>query len=102
MPPKRTPQTLGPARGQQNKGYIAQAYDAATASENASVVRSVLMFGVSPLSFSLLCVRDGDEREKGGGKASAQEWHKDERMKGGREEGREREDWVVTLDLGLG
>lgn len=37
-------------RGAAPKGYIASTYDALTSPDNASVVRSIALFGVSDLS----------------------------------------------------
>ncbi|PQE21037.1 putative component of translocase of the outer mitochondrial membrane complex protein [Rutstroemia sp. NJR-2017a WRK4] len=42
----------GPRRGQASKGYAAQAYAALTSPENASVVRSVGVFGVAVAFFA--------------------------------------------------
>lgn len=46
MPPKRVIVERGGARGQP-KGYVASTYDMLTSSENAAVVRSISLFGVS-------------------------------------------------------
>lgn len=40
MPPKRL--------GRSNKGFISSTYESLTSPENASVVRSVALFGVCP------------------------------------------------------
>jgi hypothetical protein len=45
MPPKRI--TVQPSRRTQPKGYFGQVYQTLTSEENASVVISVAMFGVS-------------------------------------------------------
>ncbi|KFY25315.1 hypothetical protein V493_04716 [Pseudogymnoascus sp. VKM F-4281 (FW-2241)] len=56
MPPKTqrvVVERAGPGRrvGAQ-KGYLGQAYEAVTSSENASVVRSIAVFGVAVAFFS--------------------------------------------------
>ncbi|KAH6698683.1 hypothetical protein EV126DRAFT_424909 [Verticillium dahliae] len=46
MPPKRFISEKPGSRSRQPRGYFASTYDALTSSENASIVRSVIVFGV--------------------------------------------------------
>lgn len=45
-----------PRRSAQPKGYLANAYNTLTSSENASVVRSVAIFGVSLIKWCVAVV----------------------------------------------
>lgn len=47
MPPKRIVVERAGPRSRQPKGYFRSTYDALTSSENAPIVRSVAIFGVS-------------------------------------------------------
>jgi len=58
-----------PRRSAAPKGYVASTYSALTSPENASVVRSVVIFGVCLVAFRLsffLTVRDKIFGENGG------------------------------------
>ncbi|CRK28931.1 hypothetical protein BN1708_015394 [Verticillium longisporum] len=47
MPPKRFISEKPGSRSRQPRGYFASTYDALTSSENASIVRSVIVFGAA-------------------------------------------------------
>ncbi|CCF44756.1 hypothetical protein CH063_03420 [Colletotrichum higginsianum] len=47
MPPKRIVVERGSPRSRQPKGYFRSTYDALTSSENAPVVRSIVVFGAA-------------------------------------------------------
>lgn len=53
MPPKqRGVVSTSAARGQPPKGFLSAAYDEITSPENTTIVRSILVFGVSAFSFT--------------------------------------------------
>lgn len=55
MPPKRVLVEKQGRRAAAPKGYIASTYDTLTSPENASVVRSIAVFGVSCFSDDRVC-----------------------------------------------
>ena len=55
MPPKRA--AIQPARRQKEEGYLTNIYNTLTSEDNASVVISVAMFGVSYAPLLILCTK---------------------------------------------
>lgn len=56
MPPKRIHGEKGASR-RAPKGFFGSTYETLTSPDNASVVRSIAMFGVSSLSGAAICKR---------------------------------------------
>lgn len=56
MAPKRVVVTTTSGRGRQQEGLFGSAWRELTASENATIVRSVLVFGVSICTFTYLFI----------------------------------------------
>lgn len=59
MAPKRVLVEKQGRRAPAPKGYIASTYDTLTSPDNASVVRSIAVFGVSRLSDDCVCILVG-------------------------------------------